>query len=232
VGSGARVKGGGRAVGDALEKECHSGCQLLLVVFGEIAIPGASNLRAEVVGEWGGDEPPFCTEEGADDLGEVVVMVLRGGPANGPGVLERAVESVEGDFLVQFSFVLGGMLAEGGFMLIHGGIGGDRVVGVSLIKVVVKGVRGVLPPTLFRLGLDLGDPGVDGVEFGGEGLNGAEDGSEGQVEGGGRFRSKGPFPIVVRGRRGRGGREGRPARGGICGRGGKGADGRGGVRIG
>ena len=139
-------------------------------------------------------------EEGSDDCGEVVVMGFRGGATDGTGVLEGAVECMEGCVLVKLGLMLGRVLSEMGFVCVHVGIGGDRVVRVSLVEVVEKGVRGVFAPLRFRLGLDLGDPSVDGVKFGGKGLYRAQNGGKGRVKGGGRFRSEGPFPSIIHGR--------------------------------
>jgi len=86
---------------------------LSLVVFYQMPIPRVGDLLSVVVGEGGGYEPAIRTEEGAEDLGEVIVVRLGGGAADGAGVLEGAVEGVEGRVLVDFGFVLGGEVTEG-----------------------------------------------------------------------------------------------------------------------
>jgi len=102
---------------------------------------------------------------------------------------------VEGRLLVEFGLVLVGMEAKGGFVSIHFDVSGDRVVGMALVEVFIEGVGGVFTPTLIRLGFDLSDAGVDGVELRGKGLHRPENGGKGWVDRGRRFQGEGPFPV-------------------------------------
>ena len=137
---------------------------------------------------------------------------------------------MERGVLVECGLVLGGVLTEGGVVVVHLSVGGDRVIGVALVEVVVERVGGVLPPALFGLSLDFGDTGINRVEFSSEGLHRAKDGSEGRVDRRRQFWSEGPFPSLIVHRRGRGSREGHTMRSSVCGGRGRGDD-RGGFPV-
>jgi len=135
--------------------------------------------------------------------------------------LEGAIYGVEESLLVEFLLVLIVVKVEGGLVGIHLLIGGNRVVRMPLVEGVEKGVgfKGI-PCRGVGMGLDLGDPSIDGVELGREGLDGAKNGGKGGVQ----RRRQGGSRSGLRGRalwgsQGRAGvREARAARGGVCGR--------------
>jgi len=121
----------------------------------------------ELIGREGVSKSPSkLAKEGSNNSRESVVVVVRCRRADGAGILERAVDAVEEGIFVQFGLESSRPESEGGFMVVHLGVGRDGVVGVALIESIKERISGVFAPGQgFMMGLDFSDAGIDGIKF-------------------------------------------------------------------